>query len=175
MQSDVIMIDNNGNGFEDAIEQAALSAAFRSLSPKDTLHLRLCAEEMLCLARSVTGGMSASFWIESTGRQFYVHMTTKTVMDREKRELLLSSATSQKNEAANSFLGKLRNAFEEAMCAEPDYSYIPDEVVSDLSNRVIECTEWDKYEQSVLQKVSDNVKISISGNTVDMTVEKCFA
>lgn len=175
MKSDVIKIDNSGNGFEEAIAQATLSAAFRSLSPKDTPHLRLCAEEMLCLARSVTGEMSASFWVESTGRQFSLHMTTQTVLDREKREQLLSSATSQKNEAAKTFLGKLRNAFEEAMCSEPDYSYIPDEAMSDLANHTIESTEWDKYEQSVLQKVSDNVKISISGSTVDMAVEKRFA
>ena len=34
--------------------------------------------------------------------------------------------------------------------------------------------EWDRYEQSVLQKLADEVKISIRGNEVKMTVSKSF-
>ena len=34
--------------------------------------------------------------------------------------------------------------------------------------------EWDRYEQSVLQKLADEVKISIRGDEVKMTVSKSF-
>ena len=74
---------------------------------------------------------------------------------------------------AKTFLGKLRNAFEEAMVSDVDYS-IPDSAVTDLVNRSIEIPEWDEYEQSILKKVADEIKIGIRGNTVDMTVEKRF-
>ena len=174
MKSDVIKIDNSGNGFQDALIQTTKSAQFRNLSHKETLQLRLCAEEMLSLARSVTGEMQASFWVESTGKQFDIHLSTKTVMDREKRENLLASATSRKNEAAATFLGKLRDAFEQAMLSDVTYS-IPEDALDDLANHPIEIPEWDEYEQSILRKVADEVKIAIRGDMVDMTITKKYA
>ncbi len=176
MKSDVIMIDNLGNGFKNALDQTERTAAFRDLGKKESLHLVLCTEEMLSLAHSITGDMKASFWIESDDKVFYLHMSTDTVMDRTKREAFLSSATSNKNEAANSFLGKLRDAFEEAMVSDEEaYNDLPDDIMNDLVNRAIEIDEWDKYEQSILRRVADNITISIKGKKVDMTVTKKFA
>ena len=100
MKSDVIRIDNRGKGFDEAVAETKKVAAYTSLDPKQAVRLQLMTEEMLSLARSVTGEMQASFWIESEGTQYDLHMTTKTVMDTEKRYLLLSSASSRKNEAA---------------------------------------------------------------------------
>ena len=122
---------------------------------------------MLSLARSVTGEMEASFWLESEGKSFDLCMTTKTVMDQEKRYQLISSATSRKNEAANSFLGKLRDSFEQAMLAEAEsMNEVPDDAINDVYNRFIDETEWDQYEQSILSRLADNVKIAIKGKTV---------
>ena len=173
MQSDIIHIDNHGNGFREALEQTAKAAEYRDLSRKETLRLRLCTEEMLSLARSVTGELRASFWLDSEGKKFDLHMSTKTVMDREKRERLIASASSRKNEAAGSFLGRLRDAFEAAMASDPDTD-IPDDALDDLANHAIEIPEWDQYEQSILRNAADDVKISIRGGVVDMTVSKSF-
>lgn len=128
---------------------------------------------MLSLARSVTGELEATFWLESEGRHYELHLFTKTVMDREKRSHLLASASSRKNEAAGTFLGKLRDAFEEAMVSDVDYS-IPDIAMDDMVNRNIEIPEWDEYEQSILHRVADEVKIGIRGGPVDMSVFKSF-
>ncbi len=174
MRSDIINIDNCGNGYQDALDQTAKAAQFRDLSRKEALRLRICAEEMLSLARSVTGELQARFWLESEGKKFDLHLSTKTVMDREKRENLIASATSRRNEAANSFLGKLRDAFEAAMVSEQDNS-IPEDVLDDLANHPIEIPEWDEYEQSILRNAADTVKIAIRGGFVDMTVSKSFA
>ena len=173
MRSDIINIDNCGNGYQDALDQTAKAAQFRDLSRKEALRLRICAEEMLSLARSVTGELQACFWLESEGKKFDLHLSTKTVMDREKRENLIASATSRRNEAANSFLGKLRDAFEAAMVSEQDNS-IPEDVLDDLANHPIEIPEWDEYEQSILRNAADTVKIAIRGGFVDMTVSKSF-
>ena len=176
MKSDIIHIDNQGVGFEAALAQTGKVARFRELGEKEALRLRICAEEMLGLARSVTGEMEADFWLESEGSRFDLHMSTKTLMDKEKRRLLLSAASSRKNEAANSFLGKLRDAFEEAMLADADHSLneLPDEVAKDVYCYYLDDPEWDRYEQSILRKLADEIKISIRGNTVDMTVTKRF-
>ena len=174
MKTDVISIDNREHGFNEALSQTLKAAAFRDLDNKQTLQLRLCTEEMLSLARSVTGELAATFWLESEGKDFELHLSTKTVMDSEKRKLLIDSATSRKNEAANSFLGRLRDAFEAAMVSDASAD-IPDEALDDLANHPIEIPEWDKYEQSILGRVADDVKIAIRGGMVDMTVSKSFA
>lgn len=175
MKSDIIKIDSKGKGFEDAIQETRKAAQFRGLNHKDSVQLQLLTEEMLSLARSVTGEMEASFWLESEGKAFDLCMTTKTVMDQEKRYLLISSATSRKNEAANSFLGRLRDSFEQAMLAEAEtVNTVPDDVVNDVYNRFIDETEWDQYEQSILRRLADNVKIAIRGGLVTMTVSKRF-
>ena len=173
MKSDIIRIDNQGNGFQEALTQTEKAAQYRGLSRKESLQLRLCTEELLSLARSVTGEMKASFWLESEEKRFSLHLSTETVMDREKRKNLIASATSRRNEAANSFLGKLRDAFEEAMVVEAN-AEIPEEAMDDMFNRVIEIPAWDEYEQSILRNVADEVKIAIRGRLVDMTVIKSF-
>ena len=176
MKSDIFHIDNRGVGFDSALAQVDKVAQFRDLGEKEALRLRICAEEMLGLARSVTGEMEADFWLENEGKRFDLHMSTKTVMDKEKRYHLLSSASSRKNEAANSFLGKLRDAFEEALLSDADHSRdeLPDEVAKDVCCYYLDDPEWDRYEQSILRKLADEIKISIRGRTVDMTVTKSF-
>ena len=175
MKSDLITIDNYGNGFNVALKETRKVAAYQELNEKETIHLLLCAEEMLSMAHSITGEMQASFWIECEKKNFDLHLSTQTVMDKAKRNLLLYAATSRQNEAAHSFLGKIRDAFESAMVADVEpSSQIPDDVLADLPNHVIESLEWDGYELSVLQHVANQVKVGIRGNKVDMTVTKHF-
>lgn len=176
MKSDVIYIDSNGKGFKNAIEQSGKTAAFAGLNESQSLDLQLLTEEMLSLVRSVTGEVEASFWIESEGREIELHMTTKTVMDKEKRYELIQSSTSRKNEAASGFLGKLRNALEDAMVSDVDsQTYdLPMDVLSDVSSAGVETAEWDGYERSILQSVADQVKVGIRGGVVDVTICKYF-
>ena len=176
MVSDIIRIDNRGNGFREAVNETKKAAEYRGIDRKASLQLQLITEEMLSLARSVTGEMQASFWLENDGNRFEMHLTTKTVIDKEKRYQLISSATSQKNEAAKGFLGKLRDVFEEAMAsdAEREYYTLPADVEADLSGRVFDDPEWDGYERSVLRTIADDIKISIRGGLVEMIVSKSF-
>lgn len=176
MKSDIIHIDNQGNGFEEALSETTKAAGFMELDKKEALQLRICAEEMLSLARSVTGEMKADFWMEVERKCVNLHMTTKTVMDKEKRAQLIASATSRRNEAANGFLGKLRDKFEEAMTAEADHdgSEISNDVAMDVSCLHSDGGEWDGYERSILKNLADNIKISIRGGNVDMNVTKSY-
>ncbi len=176
MKSDIIKIDNQGNGYAEALNETHKVAIYQGLERKESIQLQLLTEEMLSLARTVTGELEAGFWIEADGRIFRLNMNTKTVMDREKRRLLIESSTERKNAAANSFIGKLRDIFEEAMASEADQEEfeLPLELQADLVGRIIETNEWDRYEQSVLKRLADNVQIGIKGGVVNMTVTKAF-
>ena len=175
MKSDVISITNHGDGFEQALEETRKVSAYKGLGQKDSLHMTLFTEEMLSMARIVSGDMTAYFWIETEGNTFDLHMTTNTTLDKTKRAQLLDAATSRQNEAANSFLGKIRDAFEQAMASETSYNDVPYDVLPDIVGRDIADPEWDEFECSILRKLADNVKVSIRGNVVDMTVRKSFA
>lgn len=177
MKSDIIMIDNQGKGFSDAVKETQRVARYAGLDRVNTLHLQLLTEEMLSLARNVTGEMKASFWLESESGVYSLHMSTNAVLDTVKREELIASTTSRKNDAAKSFLGLVRDAFERAMAADKDYQpyeFSSDEL-EDLVGRDIELPEWDGYERSVLAKLADEVRIGIKGQEVQMTVTKRFA
>ena len=178
MVSDIIMIDNLGHGYDDAILETKKVCDYTGLHDKDAIRLQLISEELLSMARSITGELHASFWIERDKKQYTLHLSTKTVMDREKRNLLLSTASSRKNEEAGSFIGKLRNMFEGAMAGSPDHSdSLPDDAMDDLANHIIECSdaEWDGFEQSTLRRLADTIKIGIRGGNVEMAVIKNFA
>ena len=174
MKSDVILITNHGDGFEQALEETRTVSAYKGLEGKDALHLLLFTEEMLSIARIVAGDMTARFWIETEGNNFELHMTTRSVLDKKKRAQLIEASTSRENEAANSFLGKIRDSFEQAMASDDIYDEVPYEVLPDIVGREIADPEWDEYECSSLRKMADKVKISIRGNVVDITVRKSF-
>jgi hypothetical protein len=178
MKSNIVIIDNQGHGYDEAILETKKVSEYNGLDYKNSIRLQLCAEELLSMARSITGEIKASFWIENEQAQYELHLATETVMDKEKRDLLIAASSSRKNEAADSFLGKLRNMFESAMAGSPDHSDdVPDDALSDLANHTIECTdeEWDGYEQSTLRRLADTIKIGIRGDKVEMTVIKSFA
>ena len=176
MRSDTILIDNQGNGFENVQKEVLKVAVYNELNPKETMQLQLCAEEMLSLAHSVTGEMEASFYVECTDKAFSLHMTTETIMELEKRQLLLYAASSRKNDAAKGFLGKLRDILEQAMMSDTDVTGydIPMTAMADLPSGPVRDPEWDGYERSILRKVADNIRIGIRGGLVDVTVEKKF-
>ena len=79
MKYETIKVTSDGYGLEDVLEEAEAVAEIRSLPKKDALHLRLLAEEMLCMLRSVTGRIEADFWIEEERNCFELHLSADTV------------------------------------------------------------------------------------------------
>ena len=114
MKSDIIQIDNQGIGFQDALEQTALSARFRALDDRESLRLRLLTEEMLGMLREITGETEAKFWVESEGKQFELHLLARPIITGRMREELLSVSSTGRNAAAVGVMGKLRDIFERA-------------------------------------------------------------
>ena len=172
MKSDVITIDNKGNGFELALSEAEAAAKYRGLDDKQTLQLRILTEELLGMVRSITGEMSCTFWIDSEDKAFTLHLATKTVMDAVKRYQLISVSTENKNEAAKGFLGFLRDKFETAILSSDDGVWY--DMNGMPMDEAPETEEWDRYERSILRQLSDQIKISVRGSAVDREVMKAF-
>ena len=175
MRSDVIQINNCGQGFEAAAEQTKKVAAFKGLSEIETIQLQVLTEEMLSLILSITGQIDAGFWIELEDGLAVLHLKTKTVLDKEKRAELIASASSRQNEATKTFLGRVRDWLEEALAAEPEHESAPSNLLEDLPQGVYGEQEWDEYERSILREMADEVKVGVQGGIAEITVSKRFS
>ena len=117
MKSGIIDVDNQGVGFQNALEHTAKAARFRELNDRDSLRLRLLTEEMLGMLKEITGQTEAKFWVESKGKQFELHLQARPIITGLMREELLSVSSTGKNAAAEGVMGKLRDIFERAFDA----------------------------------------------------------
>lgn len=123
METNRITIDNKGKGMENVLEEVEKFAVYQGYTHKETLRLRLLAEEMLGMIKGIVGEFQAVFWAENkadffgenTGRACALHVEAATVMDSQKREELLSVSSSGKNMAARGVMGRVRNIFELCM------------------------------------------------------------
>ena len=124
----------------------------------------------------MTGEIQASYWAEGEDKAFCLHVTTKTTMDKEKRNNLISSSSSEKNEITNTFLGRLRDTIEQAIVADGVCHYDnPEADFTEYMNYHPADPEWDKYGESILKQLADNITIAIRGGLVEMTVSKVFS
>lgn len=197
MKSDFIRVFPDGDGINEALTYTEKIAAFKKLSHKEALHLRLLTEEMMGLLRGLTGETEAEFYIEDDGGDFRLHLITETDMDGEKRKKLLGTSTSGRNEAAKGVMGKLRDLFSQAF--EPLGDDLPayysggwinmdtDPMGIDFSlydsawsfNRYKETVgegteEWDELEKSIVANLADEIRIGIRGRRVEMVIFKNF-
>ena len=118
MKTDVIEISPAGEGMAEALRQTEKAAAYRDLSSKEGLRLRLLSEEMMGMLRTIVGEGRSHFWIESEGRHFTLHLTTDARMNADMREELLKASSSGKNAAVRGFMSRIRDIFTRVI--EPD-------------------------------------------------------
>jgi hypothetical protein len=198
MKTDVIVVSSRGKQMESALAQVDKVAEYKGLSPRGAIHLRLLAEEMMGMMRSLTSETEGSFWIEDEDGVYRLHLQVSTTMDSIKREQLLSASTSGKNESARGLMGRLRDFFDRgadediAAVTSPlllpdmyahhsspmlDYEWSMIEYQDALSARLGQDNAqvreaWDELEKSVVAHVADDVKVSIRGRQVEMTIIK---
>ena len=137
MKTDVVNVKNSGEGFDTALQAASFAALYRGLDKKNSIRLRLLAEEMLGMIRQITGETEADFWVESEGMSFELHLITHPSVTGKMRKELLGASTSGKNEAAAGVMGKIRDVIDRALEEDenmvmPDYYtdglYMPSEM-----------------------------------------------
>ena len=118
MKTDVIEISPTGEGMTEALQQTEKAAAYQELTPKQGLRLRLLAEEMMGMLRTIVGEGQASYWVEAEGNRFSLHLAMGTRMNADLREELLKTSTSGKNAAVQGFMSRIKDIF--VQLSEPD-------------------------------------------------------
>lgn len=191
MKTDVIVISNDGENMEEALAQAEKVACYKELPSRNAMHLRLLTEEMLGMMRSITGERKGAFWIEDHDGMYELHLQVETPMDFDKQERLLAASTSGKNESARGIMGKIRSFFDPMDWANapvpvnvegtnPVASWSISSYRQMVQKKLEENPEgaaeaWDELEKSVVSNLADDVKVSIRGRNVEMTILKRLA
>ena len=201
MKTDVITVSGRGGQVEAAMKQVDKVVAYKGLTGKNALHLRLLAEEMMGLVRSVTGVREGLFWIEDEDGEYQLHLQVRTRLSEEKREQLLEVSSSGKNESAKGLMGRLRDFFDwgsdEDLATYSGPLLMPDAFESSTSpmldwewsmtryenalnakmenNDPVAREAWDELEKSVVKHVADDIKVYIRNGVVEMVILKKLA
>lgn len=193
MKTDIIRVSSDELQIGNALQQVDKVAAYKGLSPKGAMHLRLLAEEMMGMMHSITGERDGEFWIEDNDGEYELHLRVKTWMSMEKRDQLIAASSSGKNEAARGLMGRLREFFDHGadVPALPlYYSEMPGEFTGSTLNwewsmnayqdslraNVEQDSKaremWDELEKSVVTHVADEIRVAVRGSTAEMTILK---
>ena len=198
MRTDVIVVSSRGRQMEKALDQVEKVAAYKELSAKGALQLRLLTEEMMSMMRAITGETEGEFWIEDEDGVFQLHLRVKTRMNSEKRDQLLSASSTGKNESAKGLMGRLKDFFDREMDEDvasmgsplvlPDmlegstmgtlnWEWSMSAYQNQLSTLVKQhnasaAEMWDELEKSVVTHVADDIRVSIRGQQAEMTILK---
>ena len=196
MKTEKISINNRELGMTVALGMTEKLGAEQGLERKQILHLRLLAEELFSMLRSLTGEVDAEYWLEYEGKRFDIHMKSDVVLTDELRQQFLSASTSGENAAAKGVMGKLRVMIAEALVTRPSVPAFSLGLVSAASptaqvaganayqwsmekykaevKKQEDAESWDELEKSIVANIADEVSVRIIGANVEIIVTKAF-
>lgn len=177
MESEHVAITNLQHQIDLAYETAERFAADAGLNKKQSLQLRLLAEETLGLAMQIFGTAKISFWLDGDGSGFRVHLKTTKYLEGERKTELLSVSTTGENEAYKGFMGVIRGLF-----ADPRELVSPWSLTdyrASLQSRTKEDTMSRQaagdLERSIVANVADDVVVSMKDDVIQMVITKRIA
>ncbi|MBR6399867.1 MAG: hypothetical protein IKS17_01405 [Firmicutes bacterium] len=195
MKTDVFKLTGDRAELERMLDESEKAAKYSDLDKKQTIRLRLLAEELIGMVPELVEYVTGDFWIESEGKAFELHISaTLDDMFSADRDKLMSLSKSGKNAAAKGIMGKIRSAFETMLF---EYASLPPEIYNDYYTmgmmpepyyysslwsleqyrQAAEQNEdaWDELEKSIVANLADDVVVGIKGKNVDIIVKKNFA
>ena len=200
-----VMIYSNGEGTSEALDLTEKTAAEIGLSGKNSLRLRLLAEEMLGMVRTIAGNITAEFGLEHEGKNCTLTLSAKSELDYQKRRELLSASTTGKNVARLGIMDKIRALFEaglygmeesfaaqansgfgmfgygmldatDAGMADAVYAWSMQKYRTELeAGRDDEPDAWDELEKSIIANIADEVSVGVRRDGVKLVVHKDFS
>ena len=200
MKTEQIKVTSAGTGMEEALQLTEKFGLESGLERKENLRLRLLAEELFGMMRSIVGEVEALYWIEGEDQKFDVHMEGEVVLNQDVRKKLIEVSTRHENAAAQGFMGKLRDMIGAAMLPKGEspsmlslglmtmgspsgymansgsYSWSLNKYREELqAAEDKEAKEAaDELEKSIVASLADEVAVRIEGSQVEIVVTIAF-
>lgn len=199
MKSDVCAITRDESSIASILNETEKAASYSKLDKKQTMRLRLLAEELVGMLPELLTFSSGEFWIESNNSTFELHtlLNPDEAMNSANREKILSVSKSGKNLAASGIMNKIKLAAQFMMIDYNDavsttgmeYEFFsmgmgdPQIMKSayawSLQKYRVKSEEkkdeaWDELEKSIIANIADDVLVSLNGKSVEIIVKKTF-
>lgn len=196
MKSNECMLSGKRSDIDKALKEVEKFAQYNELSHKETMQLRLLAEEMMGIQNGVMGFVNGKFYLENQGRTYNVYLHTEIDVNRHQavQEKLVEMSTSGKNAAYTGFMGKIRklmddmasNSMEEyyqidsnmgetVMLTSPVVDYDRIWELSKYREQVKKKVEqWDELEKSIVASIADELIVGSRNDYVDLIAVKKF-
>lgn len=201
MKSNICTLNKESMDLNKLLHEVEKTAQYNDLTVKQTLHLRLLAEELIGMLPELLEYCEGIFWLENNGSQYELHVkVSPTGWDAETRKRLLSISTSGKNSAVKGVMGKVHAAIEYMLYGAGEKDMVVDPIESynfyniglsantyyynywSLSNYRSGIEEnkdsnsepWDELEKSIIANLADDVMVGFLDDTVDVIVKKNF-
>lgn len=194
MEPRKIKVTSSGIGMAEALDAAEKFAKELGLDDRSSLRMRLLAEETLSMVRAITLDFEAEFWPEKIPGGCLLHLEAETAMNILKKQDLIAVSSSQKNHASTGIMGKIRDIVENscygfarmnsmgsgmgAMLVMPDdYTWTLRQYRDDVEDaQSAEDPAMEEalaeLEHSIVANIADDIRVSVRGNRVEMTIEK---
>lgn len=198
MKSNDCVIKRGGVGLESILAEVEKVAEYNKLPQKETLRLRLLAEELVGMLPELVKNFEGVFWVLSEGNKYELH--TELFVDtlsREKKQALIAVSASNKNAAAVGFMGKIRDIaqnmllYSEDPCSNAVFgNYLGEDnkvnfnythawtleyyLAQQKEELESDAEEWDRLEKSIVAKLADDVIVGVIGQKVEIIIKKEF-
>lgn len=194
MESNICRITKGDTDLGQLLEEAEKVATYNGLSEKNSLLLRLLAEELVSMIPFVVTDYSGEFWIVNHGNAY--ELCAKFLvedMDVSTKTRLIGVSKNNRNSYAVGITGKIREMFDYmvmvnndplvsamgtyGMTTNADFSHAwslkqyQSSMMADSSEK----EKWDEMERSILVRLADDVTVGVKGRRVSIIIKKCFA
>lgn len=183
---------------ERALEVVESYARQEKFSHKSSLHLRLLAEEFLGMLDGILEIQDGNFWLERGKDGYEIHLKAKALVPERAEAVLVQVSSTGVNEAYRGVLGKMKKALDIMMAAKEEHSaaalvdmgteddeywgftdtedysewsYSSYKEESDVQKKA---ELWDELELSVLERLADDIVVSVRPDSVDIVVKAAF-
>jgi hypothetical protein len=199
MKSNICTIKKGGLGLETILAEVEKVAEYNSLPKKETLRLRLLAEELTGMLPELVKNFDGYFWLENNGNKYELHTEFSVdSLSKEKKQKLIDVSATKKNSAASGFMGKIRDIAENMLLfseepgvtnfyaaefmydchiADISYSYawtLENYIENQKQKTDSTEEEWDQLEKSIVAKLADDVIVGVRGRKVEIIIIKEF-
>lgn len=176
MKTDVAVVESNGKHLEYALNTIEGLAEVQKLSSKETMHLRLLAEEVFAIVRLAVRDFSARFWAEGEGKEYRLILESDVFTTDKEKSDLLSLASTGENEADLGIGQRLARMFRIGACGqvEDGYSWSLNNFKKELEESSDPSTALEHMEKSVIANLASNVRVSVSNGKIRLIVDKVF-
>lgn len=168
-RTDTVSLTFGGTNFDEAMAIVHNFATRQRFSERNKKQLELMSEEVIGIMGDIVDDVKSKFWIDGSGQKYKIHLRFSAAVGSAEYKRLLSLSSSGKNEAVNTLAEKLW----EKMVAGIKIADAPGTKTSDYEWSIRDNSlEESSIGESILVALADDIKVSVTKDTVDLVVIK---